>query len=240
MSQNTFPSLSEAISELELIRTTTSSVLDQLRGGVGLDAAYMIIDRYWEGAEASKLKTRLSGQFPKDNGYVIQSANFSDKLGVALSLDKTKAYLAGIFPAIATRIEEIYDHINSKDLNDTAALLVLNDFRKEPARFMDFITSGWYEQRDKVVKGEITDWDGLREYETDSIDSGDYLFLTDYRKELSSAQERMQEDLFGYNTPSTYSMGGIDECMSRFIGMVKMIGLFVAYLERATVSPDGV
>lgn len=234
MSQHILQTLNASLNELELIRTTGASVVEQLRSGVNLETAYMIVDRYWDGNEASNLKVKLSGSFPKENGYAILSTPFGHKLGVALSIEATKEYLTQVFAEITTQIERVYDIINSKDLNDPEALMKLNDFRKEPARFIDLVNEGWFSERDKVVSGEIADWNGLREVETDSIDNGNYLFLTDYRKGLADAQKKMEEDLFGYNDPTTYALGGLDDCICRLLGMVKMTGLFAAYLADHT------
>lgn len=230
MSQELTTSLSAALTELEQIRVTAASVVEQLKHGIGLEPAYLIIDRYWEGNEASNLKTKLSGNFPRENGEAILSATFSERLGVALEMTHTKAYFNRAFPEIISQVERVYDIINAHDLNDQEALMKLNDFRKEPARFIDFISSGWFDGRDKVVKGEISNWDGLRQ-ETDSIESGDYLFLNDYRQDIRCAQEKMEENLFGYNDPSTYALGGLDDCMCRLIGMVKVTAYFVQFLE---------
>lgn len=226
-------SLSAALTELEQIRATAATVVEELKHGIALEPAYLIIDRYWDGNEASNLKTKLSGNFPKENGEAILYATFSDKLGVALEMVHTKDYFSRAFPEIIAQVERVFAIINSKDLNDQEALMKLNDFRKEPARFIDFIGSGWFDGRDKVVKNEITSWDGLRQ-ETDSIESGDYLFLNDYRQDIRRAQEKMEENLFGYNDPSTYALGGLDDCMCRLIGMVKVTALFVQYLEQHT------
>lgn len=234
MSQHILQALNASLNELATIRTTAAAVVDQLRGGVNLETAYMIVDRYWDGNEASNLKVKLSGSFPKENGYAILSANFGHKLGVALSIEVTKEYITQVFAEITTQVERVLDIINSKDLNDPEVLMKWNDFRKEPARFIDLVNEGWYRDREKVVSGEIANWDGLRGVETDSIDNGNYLFLTDYRKGLADAQEKMEEDLFGYNDPTTYALGGLDDCMCRLIGMVKLTGLFAAYLADHT------
>lgn len=219
-----------ALLELEGLEAESITLLEQLDKGIELGAAYAVIDRYWDGMDAAKLKTQLSGTFPKENGEIIRSAPFNEKLGVGISLIQTKDYFARVFPAIIAEVQRVYDIINSHDINDTEALLKLNDFRKEPVRFIELVKGGWFEGKDDVIDGKTLTWETLRK-DCSSIENGDYLFLTDYNHEIRQAQKALEENLLGFDNPKYNRLYDVSYTIRRIRAMVKVTSLFLDFLK---------
>lgn len=220
-----------ALAELDNLEAETKLLVEHLGNGIELTAAYAVIDRYWSGTDATNMKTRLSGPFPKENGEIILSAPFNKKLSDGEDLTNTLAYFEAVFPAIAEKVNEVYDYINAHDLNDQEAIIRLNEFRKEPARFASCIRDGWFDGRQQVAEGNIITWETLRDHQVDEIDNGDYLFMTDYKVEIKKAEEAMFERLYKYDNPNDYRLYDVTSSVERIRASVKLTSLFLDYLK---------
>ncbi|MNM31886.1 hypothetical protein D3C81_424720 [compost metagenome] len=219
-----------AVSEVSLLNEAADVVVAQLKEGVNLEVAYKIVDRYWEGRDAAKVKTNLSASFPEDNGQAILNAPFTEKIGMALDFSQSKAFVEMAFPCIIELVEAKFKEINSKDLNDTGALIVYNDFRKEPARFIEYVRDNWFEGRDELDRNEIQSWTQLRE-EAKCVDNGDYLMLDDYRHEITALQEIVMK-MFDLKTEiAQIDLGGLSWYSDRLLCRMKLCMFFANYIE---------
>ena len=219
-----------ATSEVAMLNEAAEVVIAQLKDGVALDVAYKIVDRYWEGRDAAQVKTRLSAAFPEDNGTAILNAPFTEKIGIALDFSQSKAFVELAFPCIIELVEGKFAEINSKDLNDPAALVIYNRFRKEPARFIEYVRDNWFEGRDEMDRNEIQSWDQLKE-EARCVDNGDYLTLDDYRHEIAEVQ-KIVLDMFDVKKELTkMDLGGLTYYTDRLLTRMKLCMYFALYIE---------
>ncbi|MBS9730368.1 hypothetical protein [Pseudomonas aeruginosa] len=220
----------KALHELELIRKTSEDDLALLKEGIGPKAAYAIIDRYWSGEQAEKMKVRVTAQFPKDNGGIILCTSLGEQAGYILALGATKAFFAVAFPRIGGRLEQVFSSINRADLNDPVALEKYNELRKEPARFFEYFANGFFEGKEKVADGEITCWTQLRDHAR-CVDDGDYLFLDDYDFELKQVKENFYQYYLSPSSIKEQSLAGIDYYTQQLGVRVRLAKLFSCFLD---------
>lgn len=220
-----------AITEVSLLNEAAAVVIAQLKQGVQLDVAYKIVDRYWEGRDADKVKTRLSSNFPEDNGIAILNAPFTEKIGIALDFSQSKAFVEQAFPVIIELVEGKFAEINSKDLNDPAALIIYNDFRKEPARFIEYVRDNWFEGRDELDRNEIQSWNQLRE-EARCVDNGDYLSLDDYRREFTELQKIVLGMFDPKKELTKMDLGGLSFYSDRLLSRMKLCMFFADFISQ--------
>lgn len=211
----------------------SKKLYETLKPGVSVELAYAVIDETWTGNEASDIKTRLCSSFPKENSEAILRAPLPAEFSGSSNVSNAKCYLVSALEEITANIKNAEDFINQRDINDPEAIIKMNEFRKEPARFIDLIKEGWVPNKEQLLNGEITSWqDFVTESET--VDSGNYLFLNDYRGELKEAFGKFEESFFGRNDLSTCRIGDIGNYVERLLVVIKVVCMFNTFLINLT------
>lgn len=230
MSQSRSEKYQATVNELKQIVEAAQFVNDQLKDGVELDKAYLIIDRYWEGVEAADMKTQLSGTFLHENSSVILNHDFAPNFSSSGGFITAKAYLEEALPEIIELVECVYADINSKDLNDPEAMATYVNFRKEPARFIDYVNNDWWPNQEKILKDEIVTWYGIHE-DSKSVERGSFLFLDDYRSLLTTAQQNLSKRVDETLRRDGFSLSSLVYRVEDLLVVIKMIELFARYLD---------
>lgn len=219
-----------ALKEISQIREAALLVVAQLKNGVNVETAYSIIDRYWVGSDAVRMKQNLQAAFPDENGRMLLNAPFNDKMGIAMDFVVTRDYLNQVFPEIIRLVEEKFALINSRDLNDEAAMQLYIKFRKEPARFVEYVQDGWFEGREGLENGAICGWQDLKD-EARCVDNGQFLMLDDYRHTIGEAKKQVFEYLFSKTQAQNLSLGDTSWNTDRAETRIKLCQYFLNYLE---------
>lgn len=225
----------EAFTELKRIKSITDEIIKKLESTVPLAVAYEIVDNLWLTNQASRLKTELSSEFPERNGSVILNAPLTEEVSLLLAIPKTVEFLDKAFPEIIIRVKEVYSGINSKGLSDETAIELYNNFRKEPARFADFVKDLWYPESDRLQKGLVGNWKEISQ-SSYSVENGDYLLMTDYAENIRKAQGALYTTLVDSMLKDGITLRNISYKIDQLVGMVNLIGLFGAYIETLDVS----
>lgn len=220
--------------EVKLVREASALVCKQLEEGVDISIAYSVIDRYWEGEDARRLKVQMTNTFPRNNGQTLMEAPFSEKMGSALTFPAVRAYISLVIPQITGLVEQVYKAVNDTDLNDEGALQAFNEFRKHPTKFLDLIEGMYGPEREKVLDGTYVTWQDIPT--STRIENGDYLFLYDYRTELLKAEKNVLNDLFGHpdQDDEIKSIRSVEYLTERIRVKVRLCTLFHAFLVGLT------
>jgi len=229
--------LGKAFEQAEFLRAAGVAVRQQLSEGVTILKAYDIIDKYWPAREGAKMKLMLSSAFPSRNADMILCARFSRQLGEGLQFLISKEFFEQAIPQIAPLIEEKLKVLNQADLNDPIALAAFQAFRKEPARFVNYMEDGWFEGRGALLADNVKAWTELTQ-EARSVENGDYLFMEDYRGKLDDLLKfvlRYFED--GEEGLQNKTLDGVEYYADQILVRLKVCELFLEYLDMPVNPP---
>lgn len=221
---------SQALEELNRINTITKEIVAKLDATIPLPVAYEIVDNLWLPNQAARIKTELSSEFPANNGDVILNRPLSEEVSLLLAIPKTVEFLDKAFPEIIAQVKAVWTGINVKGLSDETAIELYNNFRKEPARFADYVKDLWYPDGDALENGTVTRWQDV-DKEADSVENGDYLLMTDYSENIRKAQESLNTYLINVFLKDGMSLGNIGFRVKQLVGMINLIGLFAEYID---------
>jgi len=220
-----------ALKELQDLKSVSDGIMERLQKSCPISVAYEIVDNLWTPAEAMRIKTELSTEFPERNGNVILNTPFTGKVSMLMSIPQTLEFFEKAFPEIIEKVTTIYKQINDMGLNDPEAIEKYNAFRKEPARFADYVRDlFWYPDSEALQKGQIKSWKDVTE-ESVSVENGDYLLLVDYGEFIRKSQAKLKESLLDSLNNSDMRLGFVNYKASQLVGMVQLVGLFSDYLD---------
>lgn len=221
----------KAREELFGLKNAVKGICETLQNGCSLEVAYEIIDRCWLPNEANRIKTGLSSDFPERNGRAILDAPLSGEVSMLVAVPATAEYLSKVFPEIIAGVEALYAKINELGTSDGEALEQFNQFRKEPARFIDYVKDLWYPQQDQLVEQRITSWEELCK-ESESVENGKYLIMTDYRSAIRDAQQNLDDCILKSLQQSNIRLTSIQWKCEDLIGLNELIMLFSDFIDR--------
>lgn len=218
-----------AMAELANLKSIGAAVTKKLEGGLEVTEAYKIIDSLWLPAEANRLKTELSSEFPDRNGSVILNASLSGEVSMLLEIPKTLEFFDKAFPEIILKVNAVYEQINGLGISNQEAIDKYNSFRKEPAKFADFVQDLWYPDSDSLQNGNVKTWKDIGR-DSYRVENGDYLLMVDYGEVIGKSRDHLKECLLDTLVSQDMRLGDVDYRAEQLIGMVEMIGLFSDYL----------
>jgi hypothetical protein len=224
-----------AMAELVSLKEIGVAVTKKLEGPVEITEAYSIVDKLWLPAEANRLKTELSGEFPDRNGSVILNSPLTGETSLLLEVPKTLEFMAKAFPEIILKVNEIYAQINNLGINNQEAIDKYNSFRKEPAKFADFVQDLWYPDSDSLQNGTVKTWKDIGR-DSYRVENGDYLLMVDYGEVIRKSQDHLKECLLDTLVSQDMRLGDVDYRAEQLIGMIEMIGLFSDYLSEVDLG----
>lgn len=223
----------EAEASTTKIHEVMTGVVEQLRTSVPLSIGRNIIQDIWgEGIDGAKLVARLSSSFPEENSSMILHARLPEEfVKMAYSFNKeTAGYLESIFDYIKKAIGEITKILSGYSPDDVIGQEVAKTFRCECLRFIEAIRYGDFQATNVE---EMEKWaDFQMAYLSNSVEDGDYLFITDFVPEMEKVGAevvkcRHKEDSDnGYPTLSNITF----ECRLELC-TVKLTYLFCEYLD---------
>ena len=226
----------KAVAE-ETIRVSAENlkqIQSELRQGVTMGAAKAIIRGIWgETPEAKRLVSRLTVNFPKENASVIRYASLP-QYAIANILGPT-ANSCDFFLDTQEYIERsvgvILAKIGQFDSDNEIALNTLNEFRKNVLVYIEGMRYQSFAY-DVESLSETRKWS---EYTVNSqaIEDGDYLMITDFIPDLKAAHDavlkRRNKD-WHYESDSTSLSGAVydaEGCLAEVI----VTHLFAEYLN---------
>lgn len=224
-----------AMEELMKLKTVGDEIVKRIEGGLEITAAYEIIDKLWLPAEANRLKTGLSTEFTENNGRVILNASLSGEVSLLLEIPKTIEFMDKAFPEITAQVNSIYAQINNLGTSHPDAIDKYNNFRKEPAKFADFVQDLWYPDCTSLRDGTIKAWKDIGA-ESYRVENGDYLLMVDYGEVIRKSQARLKECLLDTLVSKDTCLNDVNYRAEQLIGMVELIGLFAEYLDSVDLS----
>jgi hypothetical protein len=220
--------IQECAGNLEQIR----SALDK---GVTLGAARVIIKGIWgETPEAKKLVAQLSASFPAENssiiryaglpGYALDNIAGPTKPGITFMLD-TQHYIENYIGVILKQLSHF-------DPNNEVALNAHNEFRRNVLIYIEGIR--WNSFTLSVEEAaEASAW---KDYKVESqlVEDGDYLFITDFLPDLKEAhhkvvERRNREPEEGSDNPS---LAGVQYSTKSYLAEINFTYLFAEYLTQ--------
>lgn len=216
-------------------------IQERLREGVTMGAAKAIIKGIWnETPEAKRLLARLTVNFPKENAQVIRYASLP-QYAIMNILAPTAGSVSFFIDAqeyIDRTVAEILAKLNNCDVNNDIALNTLNEFRKNVLIYIEGMRYRSFEYNADGIS-ECRKW---KDYTVNSqaVDDGDYLMITDFLPDLKAAHEavveRRNKDWY-YEEDSTSLSGAIydaEGCLAEII----VTYLFAEYLKELSSSID--
>lgn len=221
-----------ALAELMKLKAVGDEIVKRIEDGLEISAAYEIIDKLWLPAEANRLKTELSSEFPESNGRVILNAPLSGEVSLLMEIPKTLEFMDKAFPEIIAAVNAIYTQINNLGVDNQEAIEKYNSFRKEPAKFADFVQDLWYPDSTSLQDGTIKSWKDIAQ-ESYRVENGDYLLMVDYGEVIRKSQDCLKECLLDTLVSEDMRLGDVNYRSEQLIGMVELIGLFSEYLDQA-------
>lgn len=219
-----------ALAELMKLKAVGDEIVKRIQDGLEISAAYEIIDKLWLPGEAMRLKTELSSEFPERNGRVILDAPLSGEVSLLMTIPKTLEFMDKAFPEIIAKVTLIYNQINNLGVDNQEAIDKYNSFRKEPAKFADFVQDLWYPDSRSLQDGTVKTWKDIGK-ESYRVDNGDYLLMVDYGEVIRKSQARLKECLLDTLVSESMRLGDVNYSSEQLIGMVELIGLFSDYLD---------
>jgi len=223
---------SNALGELTRLKTIGDEIVKRLETGLELTAAYEIVDKLWLPAVANRIKTEFTSASPEKNARVILNTPLSGEVSLLLEIPKTLEFMAKAFPEIIAQVNDIYNQINNLGVDNQEAIEKYNSFRKEPAKFADFVQDLWYPDSDSLQNGTVKTWKDLAQ-DSYRVENGDYLLMVDYGEVIGKAQERLKECLLDTLVTDDMRLNDLNYRAEQLIGMVELIGLFAEYLDTA-------
>lgn len=224
-----------ALAELVKLKTIGDEIVKRIEGGLEITAAYEIVDKLWLPAEATRLKTELSSEFPDANGRVILNASLSGEVSLLLEVPKTLEFMDKAFPEIIAAVNDIYNQINNLGISDPDAIDKYNGFRKEPAKFADFVQDLWYPDSTSLQDGTVKTWKDIGR-DSYRVENGDYLLMVDYGEVIRKSQARLKECLLDTLVSDDMRLNDVNYRAEQLIGMIELIGLFSDYLAEVDMS----
>lgn len=224
-----------ALEELMKLKIIGDQIMKKLEAGIDITAAYEIIDNLWLPGEANRLKTELSSEFPERNGRTILNAALSGEVSLLMSIPKTLEFMDKAFPEIIAKVNAVYAQINNLGVDNEEAIQKYNNFRKEPAKFADFVQDLWYPDSDSLEKGTIKVWKDIGK-DSYRVENGDYLLMVDYGEVIRKSQAHLKECLLDTLVSEDMRLNDVNYRSEQLIGMVNLIGLFSDYLDEAEAA----
>lgn len=224
-----------ALAELVKLKTIGDEIIKRIEGGLELSAAYEIVDKLWLPAEANRLKTELSSISPEKNGRVILTSPLSGEVSLLMEIPKTIEFIAKAFPEIIAKVNSIYTQINNLGISHPDAIDKYNDFRKEPAKFADFVQDLWYPDSKSLQDGTVKTWKDIGK-DSYRVENGDYLLMVDYGEVIRKSQDCLKECLLDTLVSDQMRLDDVNYRSEQLMGMVELIGLFSEYLDQVDFS----
>jgi len=220
----------DALAELMNLKSVTDGIMKKLEEGLPITVAYEIIDNLWLPGEAMRLKTELSSEFPDRNGQVIMNAPLSGEVSLLMSIPKTTEFLDKAFPEIIIKVNAIFNGINNLGVDNQEAIEKYNSFRKEPAKFADYVSDLWYPESEALQNGTVRTWKDIGR-DSNSVENGDYLLLVDYGETIRKSQAKLKECLLDTLSSEEMRLGYVHYKTEQLMGLVELIGLFSDYVD---------
>lgn len=224
-----------AIGELSHLKSIGDSIMKRLENGLVISEAYEIIDSLWLPAEAMRLKTELSTEFPEANGRAILTAPLSGEVSILMSIPKALEFMDKAFPEIILQVNAIYKQINDLGISDPEAVDKYNAFRKEPAKFADFVQDLWYPDSDSLQNGTVKTWKDIGR-DSYRVENGDYLLMVDYGEVIRKSQDHLKECLLDVLVSDDMRLNDVGYRAEQLMGMIEMIALFSDYLDSVDMA----
>lgn len=218
-----------AMAELLELKSIGDGIVKRIEGGLEISAAYEIVDKLWLPTEASRLKTEMSSEFPDRNGQAILNASLASDVSMLLEIPRTLEFMDKAFPEIIMKVNAVYAQINNLGTSNQEAIEKYNSFRKEPAKFADFVQDLWYPDSKMLQDGTVKTWKDIGR-DSYRVENGDYLLMVDYGEVIRKSQEHLKECLLDALVTDGMRLSDVNYRAEQLIGMVEMIGLFSDYL----------
>lgn len=219
--------LREAKENLTLIR-------EELRKGVSVDIARNIIKNIWgETSDAKKLLARLVINFPKENCSTILYAGLPPYAVANLlgDLSAASSYVVDAQEYIERTTAVVLAKLNEFDINDPIGQDAVNEFRKNVLTYIEGVKYNAFETWTDAA-GEMPTW---KDYmvESQRIEDGDYLMMTEFTTELKEAHDlmlgRRNKDVHYEN--DYISLSSIQYNSEAYLAEVNVTQLFAEYLN---------
>lgn len=224
-----------ALAELMKLKAVGDEITKKIEGDLDIAAAYQIVDSLWLPGEANRIKTELSGEFPDRNGRTILNTPLSGEVSLLMEIPKTLEFMDKAFPEIIGKVNSIYNQINSMGVDNQEAIEKYNSFRKEPAKFADFVHDLWYPDSYSLQNGTVKTWKDIGQ-DSWRVENGDYLLMVDFGEVIRKSQDSLKECLLDTLVSEDMRLGDVNYRAEQLVGMVELIGLFSEYLDSVDLA----
>jgi len=214
-------------------------IKEELGRGVSMSIARTIIKTIWgESSDAKKLLARLVVNFPRENSNTIMYAPLPPYAVANLLGDMKPAveYVLEAHEYIERTVGVVLAKLNQFDINDPIGLDAVNEFRKNVLTYIEGVKYCSFELSVEEV-AETPTW---KDYIVNSqcIEDGDYLMLTEFDTDLKAAHnrflERRNKDV--HYTDDYTSLHGVKWEADRYLAELNITQLFAEYLNELVVK----
>lgn len=216
-------------------RESANLVIDTLQEGVEISVAHRIISEHWgDTGTASRLRTKLFGKFPKENGEVLLYAPLTEDDLERWKGDRTEVmeYFGLVHAYVIEHVAALTAKMNRYDSSDMAALELYNGFRKNVLRYICYIDYEFYSVRQILEEDGVLDWDNLAKLlPIAEIENGDYLFMDDFIPKLVETQGTYLERDIQVEARDQYSVNDMEWVLRKMVPHIRIPFLFGEYLN---------
>ena len=216
------------------------SQLDELKAvldkGLELGVAKRIVAEIWgDTREAIMIKTRLSGNFPKDNGDQIKYSNFNAaaRNHFAAMVEPIFLYFRETRSYIEAEVAKIMELLKGSDLTDEGVMLKYNEFRKEVMRYISALTYCSASSFKNIDETKIESFKDIPLSDS-HVEQGDYLFLDCFKDRLERCHKETLLNMFEKEVYSYQSISDFRWQNESMEGYVWVTDLFAKYLSSFT------